>query len=227
MTFTNSFRRLKPSFSRTAPRLVITMLMLVVLPHNAETDQTPSISIIGQQPGITPFINILTLSITDVNTLDAVQFTVAPVPGSITRPVCATYSANYLASRGYVNSKTGQITLPIFGLYANYANNVGLNYSFTDGSSQQDSVTIVTNDYIDQCGFKNPIVLQARTQDSSLSYDYILVKSSCGQNSPTIIDTDGAIRWVGTSSGGAFEFFDNAIYHAGTGLDRLELDGTD
>ena len=61
-----------------------------------------------------------------------------------------------------------------------------------------------------------------------MSYDYILIKSRCSANSPTIIDADGAIRWVGAQgvAGNSFTFFDNAIYDAGVGLGRTELDGT-
>ena len=211
-------------------RLVITAIVLSVLSRNAGTVQTapPSISIIGQQAGVTPFISILTLSISDASALKSIQFTIAPTPGSVTRPISATYLASYLAGRGYFNSQTGQITVPIFGLYANYTNNVALTYAFNDGSSQQDSIVIPTSSYVDPCGFDNPIVLQARTQGTNLSYDYILIKSRCSANSPTIIDADGAIRWVGAQgvAGNSFTFFDNAIYDAGVGLGRTELDGT-
>src|SRR5204863_4498969 len=73
----------------------------------------------------------------------------------------------------------------------------------------------------------NPIVLQGRTQGTNLSYDYILIKSRCSGNSPTIIDADGAIRWRAHGvAGNSFTFFDNAIYDAGVGLGRTELDGT-
>ena len=62
----------------------------------------------------------------------------------------------------------------------------------------------------------------------SLSYDYIMVKGGCSNFSPAIIDTDGALRWVGTAgfSNNAATFFDNAVYLAhGPQLYRIELDG--
>jgi len=61
-----------------------------------------------------------------------------------------------------------------------------------------------------------------------LSYDFIFVASNCSTNSPTVIDTDGAIRWVGTAGVRHYvaTFHDNAFYLANLGLLRIELDGT-
>ena len=68
-----------------------------------------------------------------------------------------------------------------------------------------------------------------RTNSTDLSYDYIMVKGSCSNFEPAIIDTDGALRWVGTAgiSAGSFIFFDNAVYLGhGRKLTRIDLDGT-
>jgi Arylsulfotransferase (ASST)/Arylsulfotransferase Ig-like domain/Divergent InlB B-repeat domain len=213
-------------------RLLITIgVIFSLLSHSASASQadTTSVSITGQQQGVTPFISTLNLTISDASVLQSIQFAITPQAGSVTRPVSATYPASYLAARGYLNSQTGQITLPVFGLYAGYSSNVVLTYLFSDGSSTKDSAVITTPAYSDPCGFNNPVVLQARTQDTDLSYDYILIKSDCSSNSPTIIDTDGAIRWVGTAgiSTVSTTFFDNAVYATGgLALFRMELDGT-
>jgi hypothetical protein len=50
-----------------------------------------------------------------------------------------------------------------------------------------------------------------------LSYDYIFDSSSCGDFSPIILDSDGALRWVSplpanTALFAASTFFDNAVY---------------
>ena len=69
----------------------------------------------------------------------------------------------------------------------------------------------------------------ARTNNTDLSYDYIMVKGSCSNFEPAIIDTDGALRWVGTAgiSVGSATFFDNAVYVGhGHQLSRIDLDGT-
>ena len=55
-----------------------------------------------------------------------------------------------------------------------------------------------------------------------------MVKGGCSIFSPAIIDTDGALRWVGTAghSSSVTTFFDNAVYlAAGPKLYRIELDG--
>jgi arylsulfate sulfotransferase len=196
-----------------------------------------SSAIIGSQsPGTTPFIALINATVSPANSLKTVQFTITPAPGSVTRPISATYTANYLQSRNYLNTGTGAAIIPVFGLYANFSNTVTLNFSFTDGSSQQNMVQVVTADWTDTCGvYKNPTVLQARTNTTNLSYDYMMVKSACDSLSPTIIDTDGVVRWVGTagSSSLASIFFANGIYistppPAGstpTGISRIEFDG--
>ncbi len=59
----------------------------------------------------------------------------------------------------------------------------------------------------------NPTVKQGRTGNIKLSYDYMLVTSDCSQYSPTILDTDGRRRWVGTAgvTDNYATFFDNAV----------------
>ena len=79
------------------------------------------------------------------------------------------------------------------------------------------------------CGYDNPTILQARTNNTDLSYDYVMVKGACSNFEPAIIDTDGALRWVGTAgfSVGSSIFFDNAVYFGhGHQLSRIDLDGT-
>ncbi|HEY5445996.1 MAG TPA: aryl-sulfate sulfotransferase, partial [Pyrinomonadaceae bacterium] len=137
-----------------------------------------------------------------------------------------TYSNDYLVDRGFENPQTGEIILPVYGLYDGYANVVGLTYRFLDGSSKRANITIRTATFNDPCGYDHPTYLQHRTR--ALSYDYILVKGGCSDFSPAIVDTDGALRWVGTAgfSSNAAGFFDNAVYLAhGTKLYRIDLDG--
>ncbi len=118
--------------------------------------------------------------------------------------------------------------LPVFGLYANYLNTVYLTYSFSDGSTQRQFVSVPTLPFIDPCGFNNRTVIQARTSSTDLSYDYMMLKNHCGIFSPTIMDTDGEIRWVGTAGVADFPstLFQNAIYLGnGPSLYRIEFDG--
>src|ERR1043166_7409785 len=107
-----------------------------------------SLSVIGQTAGPTPFIANVQLLASNPTSVKTLTFTVSPKQGSVTRPVSALYTAEYLHSRGYFNFQTGDITLPVFGLYANYNNQVTLDCSFTTGSRQQLSVSIQTGTFI-------------------------------------------------------------------------------
>ena len=205
--------------------------------HHGVNVATGGVVVTGQSAGPTPFIAEIHAIVTPASALKSVQFTISPKSGSVTRPASATFTSGYLQNRGYLNPQTGVLTVPVFGLYANYSNTVSLNFTFTNNSSQQSSVMVVTADWTDSCGvFKNPTVIQARTNDTSLSYDYWLTKNDCGNQSPIIVDTDGAVRWVGTLGLSTLSsmFFDNAFYIASnppsssdiTGLARIEFDGT-
>ena len=121
--------------------------------------------------------------------------------------------------------------MPVYGLYAGRANTVRLTYRLLDGSSKQDLTTVTTATFDDQgCGYNNPTKLQPRTNSTDLSYDYIFDRSACGDFSPVILDTDGALRWVSPlpTQGALFAsstFFDNAVYVTqGSKLFRIELD---
>ena len=116
-----------------------------------QADDT-TITIDSENAGATPLIVQLTLSASDTTFLRSIQFTIAPRAGSVTRAFSQTYTASYLASRGYLIANTGQIFLPVYGLYADYGNSVTLIYYFFDGSSKQDSTTITTGTFTDLCG---------------------------------------------------------------------------
>jgi hypothetical protein len=172
----------------------------------------------------------LTLNVSNTTVLKSIQFAIDAKPGSVTRPLSGTYSNDYLASRAYVHPP--EIILPVYGLYAGYQNIVRLTYRFLDGSSKQAVTSITTTTFDDQgCGYNNPTKLQPRTSSTKLSYDYIFDRSACGDFSPIILDSDGALRWVSPLAAmgalnAASTFFDNAVYVTqGRQLWRIELDG--
>ncbi|MDQ3115043.1 MAG: aryl-sulfate sulfotransferase [Verrucomicrobiota bacterium] len=204
---------------------------LTFLAGNAFATQADDtvITITGQTAGPTPFISQLSLSASDTSVLKSIQFTVTPKPGSVTRPLSGTYSQDYMVSRGYFVPPSTDIFLPIYGLYDGFTNTVALTYRFLDGSSKSDSTTITTEVFDDPgCGYKTPTVLQARTDSTELSYDYIMIKGRCDSFSPAVVDTDGEVRWVGSAgiSDISATFYDNAFFIAkGTSLYRLDLDG--
>jgi arylsulfate sulfotransferase len=211
--------------------LLSVVVILAVFSGNAlatQADDT-TITITDQNAGPTAFISQLTLTASDTTVIKSIQFAIAPKPGSVTRPLSGIYSQDFMINRGYLVPPSTEIFLPVYGLYDGYTNNVTLTYNFLDGSSKADSTTIATAAFDDPCGYQDPTVLQPRTDATDLSYDYIMIKGRCDNFSPAVIDTDGALRWVGDAgiSDISATFFDNAFFIAsGTSLYRLDLDGT-
>ena len=204
--------------------------MLMVTLQSASATQADDTSIVpAGRVFVNPFIRHLKFSVNPIANLKSVQFTVQPKPGSVTRPISATYSSKYLSSRGYLDA-AGNLKIPVFGLYDGFTNTVTLTYVFRDNSSKESLFSLATRAFPDPCGYKQGNIVQARTRSTSLSYDFMLLKDSCSDLfSPALMDTDGALRWVGTAgvSNGASAFFDNAIYiGSGPQLLRIELDGT-
>src|SRR6266513_4454752 len=215
---------------KTCSIIVVGVVFMILsdLADATQADDT-TIRITGQTAGVTPFISKVTLAVSNTSVLKSIQFTVIPKAGSVTRPLSGTYANSYLIDRGFENPQTGEVVLPVYGLYDGYNNTVKLTYRFMDSSSKQANTTIPTATFNDTCGYKTPTILQRRTNSTDLSYDYTMIKGGCSDFEPAIIDTDGALRWVGTGgiSAGSAIFFDNAAYLGhGRLLSRIDLDGT-
>src|SRR5215211_550279 len=214
---------------RTCSIIGIAVLMVLTnLVRANEADDT-AITITGHTPGATPFISNLTLEVSNTTVLKSIRFAIDAKPGSVTRPLSGTYANYYLIDRGFEQPPPATtVTVPVYGLYAGFTNIIRLTYRFMDGSSKQAVTSITTATFDDPCEYDNPTILQARTNSTDLSYDYLMLKGSCSNFEPAIIDTDGALRWVGTAnlSAGSFLLFDNAVFLGhGPLLTRIELDG--
>src|SRR5207248_8836625 len=110
-----------------------------------------------------------------------------------------------------------------------FRNMVTLSYVFRDNSSSHRSLALTTVPFHDPCQYEQGTVVKARTRSTNLSYDFMLLKNSCGEFSPAMMDTDGELRWVGTArrSSVASAFVDNNVFlGAGSQLFRIEFDGT-
>ncbi len=224
-------------FYQDQPAIMKSSLLLIAVPvlflscHLSQASQADDTTIVinAKNAGPTPFINQLTLLASSTDVIRSIQFAIAPKPGSHTRTLSATYSNAYLTSRGYIQPSSAEVFLPVFGLYSGYTNTVTLTYTFIDGSSKSAHTTITTSAYDDPCNYGKPTVLEARTDSEDLSYDFIMIRERCDNFAPTIIDTDSAVRWVGTAGIANITslFFDNAVYQAsGHALSRIDLDGT-
>jgi arylsulfate sulfotransferase len=180
--------------------------------------------------GPTPFIRFVRTRVGNVASFTFAQFQIQPKAGSATRPIQVRYARSYLEARGYFDSNNGNVTVPVFGLYAGRPNGVIIDLGFSGGShtrTKEFAITITTPAY-DGGTYSNPTVIQPRLPGTTLSYDFILLKSYAQPNTPIIIDSDAEIRWVGTAGVASTPsiLFDNAFYvTSGTSLLRTEFDG--
>src|SRR4029450_6266634 len=96
--------------------------------------------------GPTPFISFLHTRVNDVASFQFAQFQIRPKTGSATRPIQVRYARSYLEARGYFDSKNGEVTIPVFGLYAGRANRVTIILGFSD-RNKRFAVRITTRAY--------------------------------------------------------------------------------
>src|SRR6266511_2875731 len=80
--------------------------------------------------GPTPFIRFVHTSVSDVAGFEFAQFLILPKTGSATRPIRVRYARSYLEARGYFDPQNGELTIPVFGLYAGRLNRVIINLGF-------------------------------------------------------------------------------------------------
>ncbi len=187
----------------------------------------PVVTLDGVKAGITPFISFVTLRLRSTSDLTMVSFTIKPKQGSQTRPISATYSSAYLQRTGYYRPGSGKFTVPVFGLYQGRQNTVTVTSTFADATTQQSRVNITTAAY-DGGTFTSPTIVQPRLRNTTLSYDYALLKAYAVDDTPVIIDSDSEVRWVGSAARGGQQslLYNNGIYvPSGTSIVRLEFDG--
>jgi arylsulfate sulfotransferase len=182
---------------------------------------------VTSDPGPSPFISLVHLSGTGLGSVTAVEYTIAPKPGSVSTPVSVEYSIAALAARGYVSA--GTLTVPVIGLYAGYENQVSMELARQSDSPVQLEVDITTANYVDTYDiYSRPNIVVTRPAGSLLGFNFIYIKSGLG--SPIIIDTDGEIRWAapGVSNSIASAFVGDSFIIGDPAqpiVRRLTLDG--
>lgn len=184
-------------FSRSAAREVlhsVSRIAMVLIPFGLFGCGNGPVLTVTQEAGASPFISLVHVSGTTIESVTGVQYTIAPKPGSISAPVHVEYSIAALQARGYV-SHTGSITVPVYGLYAGYENDVSMEVMRQGNGSIDFEVNITTAAYDDPTGiYSQPDIIVPRAAGSELGYSFIYIKSD--NDSPVILDTDGEIRWA-------------------------------
>ena len=207
----------------------------VAMMHGSVAEAATKIRVKSSTPGITPFISNVTLSGVPLSSLQTIEFVVQPKKGSLTKGIGATYTHAYLNAKGLTSPATGEVTIPVFGLYASDAISRNV-VAFTircKGVKTLLSYPLITTPWVDPTngGFSKPLVTQARDPKVALGFSTFLMKGWSNANTPVISDTDGEVRWVApttsTVAGPTSGFFNNALYlGSGNELIRADLNGT-
>jgi arylsulfate sulfotransferase len=173
--------------ARTAFRLT---LLLVPFALSACGESALSVS---NSPGPSPFINMVHIRGSDLGGVTSVQYTIASKPGALSKPVHVSYTIAALQNRGY--QADGTLTVPVYGLYAGYTNQVSMELMRSNGDPVSFEVDITTDTYTDPTSiYGSPNMLMKRAAGGSLGFSFIYVKSNI--ESPVILDSDGEIRWT-------------------------------
>lgn len=179
--------------------------------------------------GASPFISLMHVQNLTVADISSVEYTIAPKTGTVSKAVHVQYTLAALQARNYVVG-ANEFTLPIYGLYAGYLNQVTVIVHYSNGSTRPFVKDIQTDAYTDPTGiYSNPTIVTPRTTGSQLGFNFIYIKSALG--SPVIIDTDAQIRWVApgvTSSTSSDLISDEFVVgdSASAMVNRLRLDGS-
>jgi arylsulfate sulfotransferase len=183
--------------------LWLACVLLAACGRNGPGDQatalaaTAQVSVITQVAGATPFISRLTMGLQRFDAVATVSYTIAPKPGTYSKPVSVTYDKSWLERNRAYDSASHQLALPLFGLYANYRNDVRVTVAFNDRSSHEQRIPIQTAAYsADAALYDNPTIRSPRAGPASPGFDFIMIKN--GLTTPVVIDTDGNLRWIAT-----------------------------
>lgn len=174
--------------------------------------------------GDTPYIGEITLSDVPRNAT-TFSFSIEPKPGTFSEPVNAVFTRQYLTSNDYfIDAST--VTVPVFGLYEDYANTVTVTVKTSSGRATTLSHELTSSVWGSSC--RDTLVGATRVVSPSasvkLDYSFFMLKAWACDAHPIVMDIDGNIRWVGTAGGAqqGSTFFRNNFY-VGNGSDLYEI----
>jgi len=194
----------------------------------------PAPSVQSIVAGQTVFLANATVANIDKANLLAIDFSVVPKQGSVTKAIHGTYSANYLATHGLLNSDNKSALIPIYGLYQGRLNQLTFTVKkkvgrHTTSTSLKSTFTTQAWDNGSSSSYTHPTTVVPRNNAVALGYSFFMLKAWSIDASPVVMDTDGEVRWVGSTSGmspGATYFHNGFYVGQGSTLRRIELDGS-
>lgn len=170
--------------------------------HQTQAEQA-RIGDVRQAPGATVFVANVSFGLANYADLAGVAYTVAPRPGTLSRPLAVSFERSWLDRRGAWDANARRLELPVFGLYASHGNVVDMTASFRDGSKHVLKVNVATGAYAGPAQvYATPDIAVARSAARAPGFDFMLIKN--GLTSPVVVDTDGHMRWTGAVLGNSF-----------------------
>jgi hypothetical protein len=169
--------------------------------------------------GLTVFVATLSFKLNNYQDLTGLAYSIAPRSGSLSKPLAVSIDKSWLDRRNAWQS--GRLELPVFGLYAAHANTVDLSASFRDGSKHAFRATIDTGAYAGPAQvYATPDIQTARSADRVPGFDFVLIKN--GLTAPVVIDTDGHLRWTGSTLDDSFSsMFGDGNFYVGSQTSRV------
>jgi arylsulfate sulfotransferase len=144
---------------------------------------------IGVVPTNNTYVQLATIRTDKIDQIDNVSYRIHTKPGNHSKDVDVSYSLSYLTANSYVDNTVSKVTVPVFGLYAAYANTVSVSVYLKNGQTIEFPLTI-------QTGVNPNEETLLRTE---VTKTYIDPKTSfmlfATGDAPTIIDIDGETRW--------------------------------
>ncbi|MDX1735682.1 MAG: aryl-sulfate sulfotransferase, partial [Halioglobus sp.] len=175
-----------------------------------------------------PFIGSLRADDVDLAGVASISYEIRPKPGALARPVSVSYAQDALRNRGIFDKATGSFSLPVFGLYADYANTVSLHVRYEGGLETRFDIPAATAVLPESLGAAaNSIVRLPVSAARRPSFDYFYLKYL---DSPVVYDIDGEMRWANLVPATAHSILlvDNHFLAAsteGNTVYRLQLEG--
>jgi hypothetical protein len=168
--------------------------------HRQNQAEQARIGEVRQAPGVTVFAANVSFHLANYGDLASISYSVAPRPGTASRPLAVSFERSWLDRRGAWDGNGRRLELPVFGLYAAHTNVVELTARFRDGSRHAWRVEVPTGAYAGPGDiYMRPDIRVARGAGREPGFDFMLVKN--GRTSPVVLDTDGHMRWTGAVLG--------------------------
>jgi hypothetical protein len=129
--------------------------------------------------------------------IESVSFRVVTKPGNRSADVKVSYSRGYLERKGSLDVDAGTVSFAVFGLYADYANQVEVLAEFANGQQLSETFMLQTSAYPKPNLDLQEIIVHRHVEGSGLNF---MVSESLGP-SVIVFDIDGEHRWISPEVG--------------------------